>query len=510
MEETRRRARVRRRRSLGFRIRPGPGAPRGGVSKTLRGRRSRTAAVVAASVGVAALTLFLPSIPSYDAWIWAIWGKEIVALDVGTGTTRGWKPLPVAFATLFAPFGDASPHLWVLVARIGGVLALVFAYRLAARLAGPIAGVAAAVGLALSSDWLIYLAHGLADPLAIALVLAAIERHLDGRRDHTFALLFAAALVRPEVSLFLAPYGALVWVRHPARRPLVAAALVALPILWLGPDWWRAGAPFTGKGMHGPFRPSPEESPTLVVLDRFRDQLLLPLELAAVVVVALAVRQRERVVLVLAVLVVASVGLVAAMAERGFTGNPRYLLPAAALVCVLAGIGIARALASLRARWGPPAAVAFAVVALPFLVAGAQDLREQADVVQARVEIQEELAVAVERAGGADAVRACLPLLRVADSTRCERPAVNTSLGPRLAWELGLRLREVTNEPKPPALVFRAPEGEVSGVPPPLEPGLRVREIAAAGEWKVLAVTRSVPSRALGTARLGARRLRSE
>ena len=462
----------------------------GVLSKPLRGRVSRGAALVGASFAVSALTLVLPSMPGYDAWLWALWGREIIALELDMGTIQGWKPLPVALATLLDPFGDASPQLWIVIARTGGVLALLFAYRLAARLAGPIAGAVAALALALVSGWLVYLAHGLSDALAVALVLWAIECHLDGRPDRAFGFAFAAALIRPEVSPFLAAYAALVWLRRPERRPLLAAALVALPIVWVGPAWWAAGDLLSGKGMHGPFRPAHGESPTLVVLDRFYEQLLLPIALGAVFAVVLAARRRDRIVVGLAMLAVAWVGVVAAMAEHGFTGNPRHLLPAAALVCVLGGIGVARGLASFARRWQPTVALAFVIAAVPFLAVRIESLRDELNSVEARVEIQEELAAAVKRAGGAEVVRACLPLLAADESARCGRPAVNTTLGPRLAWELRLSLRDVTNEPEPPGLVFRAPEGKVSGVPPSLEAGMRVREIASAGEWEVLAVTR--------------------
>ncbi len=460
------------------------------LSKARPGSLTSGPALVAASFAVATFTLVLPSMPSYDAWVWAIWGRDIVALDVDPRTTPGWKPLPVAFATLLAPLGDAAPHLWIVIARAGGVLALVFAYRLAARLAGPLAGAVSAAALALTSGWFIYLGHGLADPLAVALVLWAIECHLDGRSGRAFALALGAALIRPEIAPFLAAYAAFVWLRRPDRRLLFAATgLVVLPVAWIGPAWWSARDLFRGKRMHGPFRPPPEESPTLVVLDRFQELILLPIALAAVVAVVLAVRQRDRVVIALGLLFAAWVGLVAAMAERGFTGNPRYLLPAAALLGVLGGVGVARGLALFRLRWRPAVALAVAIAAAPLLAPRIADLRGQAEFVDGRVEIQEELVAAIERAGGADAVRACLPVA-APESTPCGRPAVNTTLGPRLAWELGVPLQEVTSTPEPPGLVFRAPEGAVSGVPPTLEAGVRVREIATAGDWDVLAVTR--------------------
>ena len=42
-------------------------------------------------------------------------------------TTGGptWKPLPMIFTTLFAPFGQAEPNLWLLIARAGAFAAVV-------------------------------------------------------------------------------------------------------------------------------------------------------------------------------------------------------------------------------------------------------------------------------------------------------------------------------------------------------------------------------------------------
>ncbi|MGI8750319.1 MAG: hypothetical protein ACR2J6_07200 [Thermoleophilaceae bacterium] len=51
-------------------------------------------------------------------------------------TTGGpsWKPLPVVFTTLFAPFGKIDdaipPALWLVVARAGAMLALALSFRL--------------------------------------------------------------------------------------------------------------------------------------------------------------------------------------------------------------------------------------------------------------------------------------------------------------------------------------------------------------------------------------------
>src|ERR671924_355611 len=72
----------------------------------------------------------------------------------GTPAAGGpsWKPLPILFTVPFSLLGDdLAPYLWVWIARAGGILGCVMAYRIARRLIGggwygTIAGVAAGGG----------------------------------------------------------------------------------------------------------------------------------------------------------------------------------------------------------------------------------------------------------------------------------------------------------------------------------------------------------------------------
>jgi hypothetical protein len=83
---------------------------------------------------IAALSLLLPSTPSYDPWAWLVWGREILHGSLHTPGGPTWKPLPVVFTTVFALFGSAQPNLWLVVARAGAVLAALMTFKLAARL----------------------------------------------------------------------------------------------------------------------------------------------------------------------------------------------------------------------------------------------------------------------------------------------------------------------------------------------------------------------------------------
>ena len=88
-----------------------------------------------------------------------------------------------------------------------------------------------AAGGVAALDWLRYLGHGNIEPLSTALALAAIDRHLAGRRAQALVLVFLAALGRPEMAPFFALYALLVWLTKPERRVLVVALVVAVPVL---------------------------------------------------------------------------------------------------------------------------------------------------------------------------------------------------------------------------------------------------------------------------------------
>src|ERR687895_1211823 len=92
---------------------------------------------IAACIGLGALSLLLPSEPSYDPWAWFVWSREIAGLELDTDGGPSWKPLPVLLLAFAAPLGDDVPvTLWIVLARAGALLGLVLAYRLAARFAG--------------------------------------------------------------------------------------------------------------------------------------------------------------------------------------------------------------------------------------------------------------------------------------------------------------------------------------------------------------------------------------
>src|SRR5690348_10165935 len=110
--------------------------------------------VLACVVGAALSAVILPTVPSYDPWSWIVWGHEVFDPHTSFIVNGGpsWKPLPMVFTTIYGLLGGAAPTLWVITARVGGLLALWGTWKLTHRLAGggwlgAFAGVLAAIGI---------------------------------------------------------------------------------------------------------------------------------------------------------------------------------------------------------------------------------------------------------------------------------------------------------------------------------------------------------------------------
>src|SRR4051794_14101942 len=351
--------------------------------------------IVIACLVIAAFTLFWISTPTYDPWAWIMWGREIVHIDLNTTGGPSWKPLPMFFTIPFSLFGDeVAPYLWLWIARAGALLAVAMAYRVARRIVGGgwygvFAGVAAALALFSSFRYVRDAMLGNSEAMLAGLVLWALERHLDGRRDHALYLGVAAALLRPEVWPFLGAYGLYLWFRDPDLRVRLVFFALVIPALWFLPEWWGSGDPFragTRANTPNPGSPAFAEHPFLDLASRFRKVVIAPVKVGIVIAAAYAAvewykRRREGLTLVLFAGGVAWFLLIAGMTEAGFAGTQRYLILAPAAAGVLGGIGVARVLQGIDAlgrrlfsspRAGPAAAVTAFVLAVgisaPFIV----------------------------------------------------------------------------------------------------------------------------------------------
>ena len=185
--------------------------------------------LIAACLALAALSLLLPSEPSYDPLAWLIWG-ELAHLQLDTSgralveAAAGGVDDARARRSASSTTGCRPPSGWPWRgrgrcsrwrSRSGSPPAR------GRRGAGALAGAVAAVALLLTPDWFQFAAHGSEAPLAVALMLWAIERHLDGRRDHAVVLGTLACLLRPELVPFLGLYG--LWAVAGRAAPAPAA-----------------------------------------------------------------------------------------------------------------------------------------------------------------------------------------------------------------------------------------------------------------------------------------------
>ncbi|HTE62010.1 MAG TPA: hypothetical protein VK631_16790, partial [Solirubrobacteraceae bacterium] len=274
-----------------------------------------------------------------------------------------------------------------------------------------------------------------------------------------------------------------------------------------------------------PGQPALDDSPGLAALEA---ALRLPLWPLWAGVAALAVRAAAparstvapdaagapRAALAPAAAGAAWIGIVALMAEAGFSGEPRYAVPGAALIAISGAVGLALAARvigeSARSRRPAPALAARAIgergrssrapalaaraigepgrsrrpapalaaaVALVVLAAAPRvaDLPALRSEQAYQWRLAGDLAEAVRAAGGREAVLAC------------GRPYVGPLRGPLMAYRLGVakHVVEPDDPPRAPGVVFRSALSAAASPAPPAPP--RFAETARAGAWQVLA-----------------------
>jgi hypothetical protein len=390
--------------------------------------------LLAACVGVAALSLLAPSAPTTDPWGWIVWGREVLHLQLSTVVpgAPSWKPLPVLVTTPLALAGGSAPTLWLLFARAGALASLVAAARLSKRLAGPWAAAFAVAGLILSTHWLRAFAHGYTEPLAIGLLVLAVDQHLSGRPRRALLLGTLVALSRPEALALVAAYGSLEWRRRELQLAWVVAASLTGAALWIVPDWIGSGDPFHASHVAAEVVPTGGVA-TLRALSEAIAIVPLPLSLAAVAGTVLAIRRRDARVVCLAAVVGAWAGLLTVLMALGYPALSRFFVLPAGLWCVVGAVGAAWGLEAARSRPSRlVAAGALAVAAVAFVSVRADRLvGEMGDAVE-RAELESALVTVVDRTPPAE--RSCgRPVL----------PADLSWLKGEIAWKLDLPLRDV-------------------------------------------------------------------
>jgi uncharacterized membrane protein len=281
-----------------------------------------------------------------------------------------------------------------------------------------------------------YLLIANADPMEVTLCLAAIDSHLSGRRRLTWLFLVLASLGRPEAWSVTGLYALWAWRFEPSMRPLIGAGVIAVPAMWFGigrltsPSWTVASD--VAFGSTSPLR----GNRLFAVIRHFRDLYQLPMQLAAVCSVAIAAFRRDRATLMLAGAALVWVVVEIAMAYHGWNAPSRYLFAPAAVLVVVAGIGVGRVLqATPRST---VLRVAFPAVVLALLVALFPAARTWERLFHNKVSSErvwrtqiDHLRALMAREGGAGRIFAC------------GQPVSYLGFQPIIAWYLGRNVSDI-------------------------------------------------------------------
>jgi hypothetical protein len=389
--------------------------------------------------------------PAYDAYGWLDWGRQLLHWNLNTNGAPSWKPLPFLFTVPYA-LGPRHVQMWLwMVTEVAGTLAGgVFAARIAFRLTSSetnrrwvpfVAAAIAGFGVLGLDDYpqLVLIANS--DPMIVTLCLAAIDAHLSRHRRLAFALVVLASLGRPEVWIFAVGYAVhMLRVRADTfSRVLVVIGAFLIPLLWFGIPALTAKSWFISGNLA-------LNSPNLIhgnkivgVMNRLLGLYSLPMQIAAGLSMLLAVVRRDRPVLVLIGLAWLWVVIEIAFAYHGWSAVPRYLIEPAAVMIVIAAVGVGRVLAlEPTASWLRLAAVvpvlALVIALVPFARARVRSTHDELIVDRKDAKLESHLSEVIDRLG-ARRIRTC------------GQPVTFVGFQSELAWEIGMNVGFVGYKP---------------------------------------------------------------
>src|SRR4051812_11018122 len=318
------------------------------------------------------------------------------------------EPLVIWIAALFTKLGIEPMPALRLVSLLAGLATVIVVGLFARHIAGTTAGLAALAIGAILPFWLVLDTLGLMDALIAAEVAAALYLQVRLAERPTLrtalglGLVLAAAVLTKEsgkTAVALLPVSLLVfdWASPGVRERLLrwagcaalAVGLAGLAYLWMrSSSLWGEAEAQRRIPIQYPVRPlsAALDDPITALkhsVPEYRADLLwyftIPFLLAAGGGWVLLLRERLRLALLLTIWIVVSLTAALLLPYSPYARHIMFLTPA---LVVLAGVGLARGVAFVTARWGRrragPAAIA-AGVALAFTPALVLDARILAD-----------------------------------------------------------------------------------------------------------------------------------
>jgi hypothetical protein len=210
--------------------------------------------------------------------------------------------------------------------------------------------------------------------------------------------------------------------------------------------------------------------------------VVAPVWVAAVVGLVVLAKRRQWTPLALAALAAGWSAVVIAMCVVfRYAALGRFYLVAAALLCVIAGIGIAEIVAGVRRRSRVMiAAAAVLAASVPLAWPRVRVLDNRFEDMRARSRFERGLDPAIDAVGGRDAILACGRLAIEADG-------LATPSRPALAWKVDLPLSEVSSTLRAGSSAYLAQTGSTNDA---LLAGLpaRARPLGGTSTWMVYAI----------------------
>jgi hypothetical protein len=190
--------------------------------------------------------------PGYDPYGWLIWGYQTIHGTLSLAGAPSWKPLPLIVTAPAALFGNhLQLWIWMTVSVAVSFSATIFAGRVAFKVvnrtgdhlyAGVLAALFAGLGIYAIQDningtldpYLHYLLSFQSDTMIVALILAAVDFHMQGKRRLAMAMLMLGGLGRPEDWPILFLYSLWCWRYRPDLRLYIGGVWLIILFAWFG------------------------------------------------------------------------------------------------------------------------------------------------------------------------------------------------------------------------------------------------------------------------------------